>query len=179
MVVEANMLHNTSRLELQVRAACFVVCEIGTRLAMACACFLPTCRACCRGSDVEAASQEPEAAPPCACFLPFCRRCFPQAPPGGDGDSGEEHEDTSQESASSDTEPEELAGPAGINAFGPQHSVGACFLPDCLVCFDVCDDIASQSIKAFSLSVETDLFADIASHLLKVNLFSCNSCLLQ
>ena len=134
MVVKANMLHNTSRLELQVRAACFVVCEIGTRLAMACACFLPTCRACCRGSDAAAASQEPEAAPPCACFLPFCRRCFPQAPPGGDGDSGEEHEDTSQESASSDTEPEELAGPAGINAVGPQHSVCACFLPDCLVC---------------------------------------------
>ena len=128
------VLHNTSRLELQVRAACVVVCEIGTRLAMACACFLPTCRACCRGSDAEAASQEPEAAPPCACFLPFCRRCFPQAPPGGDGDSGEEHEDTSQESASSDTEPEELAGPAGINAVGPQHSVCACFLPDCLAC---------------------------------------------
>ena len=44
------------------------------------------------------------------------------------------HEDTSQESASSDTEPEELAGPAGINAVGPQHSVCACFLPDCLAC---------------------------------------------
>jgi hypothetical protein len=54
-------------------------------------------------------------------FLPLCQRCFQQPPQIGGGDYGEELEDKSQESASSDTEPEELGGPAGINAVGPQH----------------------------------------------------------
>ena len=74
----------------------------------------------------------------CACFLPLCQRCFPQAPQIGGGDSGEELEDNSQEPASSETEPEEPAGPADINAVGNQHVVRACFLPDCLVCSGAC-----------------------------------------
>ena len=74
----------------------------------------------------------------CASFLPLCQMCFPQAPQVGGGYSGEELEDKSPESASSDTEPEELVGPAGVNAVGPQHAICACLPPDCLVCSGAC-----------------------------------------
>ena len=48
--------------------------------------------------------------------------------------SDDESEGESEESASSGTEEGDPAGPAGIDAAGPQHVICACFLPSCLEC---------------------------------------------
>ena len=103
------MLRNTSQLELQGRVGLVCVREIGTWFAMA-----------------------------CACVFAVVPEVFPAGAAGRRRDSGEKLEDKPQESASSDTEPEEPAGPAGINAVGTQHDVCARFLTDCLVCSGAC-----------------------------------------
>lgn len=124
------------------------VCErfVLTHLAMACMCFMPSCRAC-NGSGASAESQKLQANVSCACFLLSCRQCTPEMGPKKNVSSDTEA-DTDDDSLSGRSEPSptdsegEDQGPSGINALGPQGKSGInasgpkcqCFMLGCLAC---------------------------------------------